>query len=94
MAYSHASNVDSTTAGGPVTVPAGKRVLSYHALSTAGGTLVITPADGVEQDPIIIPANGGINYSFAPMLNVQGANLEAGSTLVFTGTTSYWVVFV
>lgn len=93
MAYSHAANVDSATAGGPVTVPAGMVVLDYHALSTAGGTLVITPADGEEQDPIVIPANGGINYSFAAVLNVQGRTLREGSTLEFTGTTSYFVVF-
>lgn len=87
--YSHSSGTADT-----VTVPAGKRVLSYAAWSTAGGTITITPNGGAAQDAIPVPAGGGYKESFASVLNVQGAMLDAGSTIAFASTTGFVVRYV
>ena len=88
MAYSHKAGTDGT-----VTVPDGKKVLFYAAASESGGTITITQAGESAQEAIPVPAGGSFDFSFAPLLNVQKALLEEGSTLVFADTNEYIVVF-
>lgn len=66
---------------GTVVIAAGRRVLGIAAYSTAGGTLTINGGDSV-----VIPAASAIGI--APKGNL------VAPTLVFTGTTSYFVEFV
>jgi hypothetical protein len=87
--YAHKAGTADT-----VTVPEGKRVLMIYAWSTAGGTITITPFGGTAQDAIPVPAGGGISVPLTALLNVQGAGLDAGSTLAFASTTAYLVIYV
>jgi hypothetical protein len=89
MAYTHSVGVTGT-----VTVPAGKHVLFYSMRSLAGGTVTITPFGGTAQAAISTGASGHFDFTFAPLMNVQGAGLGPGSTLVFAATDEYLVVFV
>jgi hypothetical protein len=63
---------------GTVVIAAGRRVLGIAAYSTAGGTMTINGGDSV-----VIPASSAIGI--APKGNL------VAPTLVFTGTTSYFV---
>lgn len=63
---------------GTVVIAAGRRVLGIAAYSSAGGTLTINGGDSV-----VIPAASAIGIS-------PKGNLVA-PTLIFTGTTSYFV---
>lgn len=94
MSYSHKANVDTATAGAPVTVPAGKWVHSWAAHSTAGsGTVTITPAGGSAQDAIPVPAGVGIGFTWPDAPTNRPERLGEGSTLAFVGTDTYLVVF-
>lgn len=75
---------------GTYTVPAGAYATGLTCYSAAGGTLVITPVGQGAGPSITIPA--GVPFSMAEPLLGTANQLNAGSTLAFTGTDSYVVV--
>jgi|HubBroStandDraft_1064217.scaffolds.fasta_scaffold512784_2 hypothetical protein len=73
---------------GTVTVAAGCVVTQVQAHSTAGGTVVITPAGGSALPTITVPA--GADW-FVLNFNPNEQDLVDGATLAFTGTDGYLV---
>lgn len=91
MSYSHAAGTTGT-----VTVPAGKWVYFFTAKVASGGaagSITITPAGGSAQDAIGIDAGDSYDFTFPSSLVDRPPRLGEGSTLLFTGTSRYVVVF-
>lgn len=77
-------------AGSAATVPvtAGQVVTRIRAHSSAGGTLIITPAGAAALPTIVIPAGAmWLALDFDPQLY----ELVDGTTLAFAGTDAYYV---
>jgi hypothetical protein len=73
---------------GTATVPSGCVVTSIRAHSSAGGSLVITLADGTVLQSIPLPAGAEwLKLDFIDSLR----ELCGGATLVFTSTDAYVV---
>ncbi len=81
--YSHLAGTSGTA-----TVPAKGLVSSISCVSTAGGTIVITPNGATALPTITVPA--GVAFEI-PWLSLLGGGLNAGTTIVFASTDSYYV---
>lgn len=89
MAYAHKAGVTGT-----VTVPAGTWIAKWTCLGApGGGSVVITPAGGDAQDSISVPAGAPLSDEFPLAVDARGRLLGEGSTITFTGTSSYLVRF-
>lgn len=83
-----ASYLHHAGTAGTVTVPAGRRVREFTCIGgDSGGTIVITPAGQSAQPTITVPAD----TPFSVVFDEVSPPLLAGTTIVFTGTASYYV---
>jgi len=81
--YSHLAGTAATE-----TVPAGTVATKIRCHSSAGGTLIITPAGGSALPTITIP---NIAAWFEIDLDPRDLELGSGATLAFASTDAYYV---